>query len=239
MVMNNRAVEVSKLGVKKGKKILLDSISFTLEPGTITGLLGPSGAGKTTLMRVIMGIQIASSGKVEVLGRKAGSRVNRSKIGYVTQAPSVYPDLTVWQNLSYFATLVGADKKAVSSAIKKVNLQGKEKQLVVTMSGGERTRVSLAVALLSNPDLLVLDEPTVGLDPLLRRDLWKIFKDIAKTGKTLLISSHVMDEAAHCQKLLLVRDGTLLWNDSQAALLSATKKDSVENAFIELMEDQK
>lgn len=239
MVMNNLEVEVSDLGVKKGEKVLLESVTFTLEPGTITGLLGPSGAGKTTLMRVIMGIQIASSGEVTVLGKKAGSKANRSRIGYVTQAPSVYPDLTVWQNLSYFAKLIGVDKKAVSAAIKKVNLQGKEKQLIATMSGGERTRVSLAVALLGDPELLVLDEPTVGLDPLLRRDLWKIFKEMAKAGKTLLISSHVMDEAANCQQLLLVRDGNLLWNDSQKELLSSTKKTSVEEAFIELMEDRK
>src|SRR3990167_1043886 len=228
MVMNNLEVEVNDLGVKKGEKVLLESVSFTLEPGTITGLLGPSGAGKTTLMRVIMGIQIASSGKVTVLGKKAGSKANRSRIGYVTQAPSVYPDLTVWQNLSYFAKLIGVDKKAVSSAVKKVNLHGKEKQLAASMSGGERTRVSLAVALLGDPELLILDEPTVGLDPLLRRDLWKIFKEMAETGKTLLISSHVMDEAANCQQLLLVRDGKLLWNDSQKELLSSTKKTSVE-----------
>ncbi|MBI3494975.1 ABC transporter ATP-binding protein [Candidatus Saccharibacteria bacterium] len=237
--MSNFAIDVDDLSVQKKQKILLGSVSFRVEQGAIVGLLGPSGAGKTTLMRTLMGIQIPTAGKVEVLGKNAGDKANRSKIGYVTQAPSVYGDLTVKQNLSYFATLVGADKKAVAAAIKKVRLHGKDKQLVATLSGGERTRVSLAVALLGDPELLVLDEPTVGLDPILRRDLWKIFSEMARDGKTLIISSHVMDEAEHCEQLLLVRDSVLLWNEGKDKLLNTTNESSVEDAFIKLMEAEK
>ncbi|MDO8335869.1 MAG: ABC transporter ATP-binding protein [Candidatus Saccharibacteria bacterium] len=237
--MSNFAIDIDDLSVQNKQKILLGSVSFRIERGAIIGLLGPSGAGKTTLLRTIMGIQIQTAGKVKVLGRNAGDKANRSRIGYVTQAPSVYSDLTVAQNLSYFATLIGVDKKAVTAAIKKVHLQGKDKQLVATLSGGERTRVSLAVALLGDPELLVLDEPTVGLDPILRRDLWKLFSEMARGGKTLIISSHVMDEAEHCEQLLLVRDGVLLWNENKDKLLNTTKKTNVEDAFIKLMEDEK
>ena len=237
--MSNFAIDVDDLSVQKKQKTLLASVSFRIERGAIVGLLGPSGAGKTTLLRTIMGIQIPTAGKVKVLGKNAGDKANRSRIGYVTQAPSVYPDLTVRQNLSYFATLIGVDKKAVAKAIKKVRLHGKEKQLVSTLSGGERTRISLAVALLGDPELLVLDEPTVGLDPILRRDLWKLFSEMAREGKTLIISSHVMDEAEHCEQLLLVRDSVLLWNEDKDKLLNVTKESSVEDAFIKLMEEEK
>lgn len=239
MVMNNLEVEVSGLGVKKGEKVLLNSVTFTLEPGTITGLLGPSGAGKTTLMRVIMGIQIASSGEVIVLGKKAGSKANRSRIGYVTQSNSIYPDLTVAQNLKFFARISKADKQSVDRTLKVVHLYDKKNQLVSTLSGGEKTRVSLAVSLLADPDLLILDEPTVGLDPLLRRDLWKLFNVLAKKGKTIVVSSHVMDEALRCEQLLLLREGRLLWDDSAEKLLKVTKKTSVEDAFIDLMKGYK
>lgn len=239
MVMNNLEVEVNDLGVKKGEKVLLDSVSFTLQPGTITGLLGPSGAGKTTLMRVIMGIQIASSGEVIVLGKKAGSKANRSRIGYVTQSNSIYPDLTVAQNLKFFARISKADKQSVDRTLKVVHLYDKKNQLVSTLSGGEKTRVSLAVSLLADPDLLILDEPTVGLDPLLRRDLWKLFNILAKKGKTIVVSSHVMDEALRCEQLLLLREGRLLWDDSAEKLLKVTKKTSVEDAFIDLMKGYK
>lgn len=229
-----KAIEASKLVVRKQKTNILDELTFTVEKGTVTGLIGPSGSGKTTLMRAIVGVQIAK-GELTVLGEKAGHKQLRRKIGYVTQSPAVYPDLTVRQNLRYFGTLVGASRDSIDQVIADVQLQKQSKQLVETLSGGQKARVSLAVALLGDPELLVLDEPTVGLDPVLRNELWTLFESLAGQGKTLLVSSHVMDEAERCQNLLLLRDGKLLWHDSLAKLLHATKKDNVGDAFITMI----
>jgi ABC-2 type transport system ATP-binding protein len=225
------AIKASKLVVRKGRVPILNELSFEVQSGTVTGLIGPSGSGKTTLMRSIIGVQ-ASSGELTILGQKAGSKELRHKIGYVTQSPAVYPDLTVEQNLQYFGELVGADKNKVDRTIGQVRLQKQKKQLVESLSGGQKARVSLAIALLGEPELLVLDEPTVGLDPILRNELWDLFTDLAKSGKTLLISSHVMDEAERCDNLLLLRDGKLLWHESLDKLLDVTKKSSVGDAFI-------
>lgn len=171
-----------------------------------------------------------------MLGEPAGSAKLRPKVGYVTQSPSVYGDLTVRQNLAYFATLMRAPKKQVDEIIKTVGLQAQSKQVVDSLSGGQRARVSLAVALLGDPELLVLDESTVGLDPVLRQELWTLFAELAQRGKTLLISSHVMDEAEKCEQLLLVRDGQLLWSQSRLELLKQTGKVSVEDAFLAMVE---
>lgn len=222
--------------VTKGDKTILRAINFEIQTGTIAGLIGPSGAGKTTLMRAIVGVQQIHSGTLEVLGEPAGSAKLRPKVGYVTQSPSVYGDLTVRQNLAYFATLMRAPKKQVDEIIKTVGLQAQSKQVVDSLSGGQRARVSLAVALLGDPELLVLDEPTVGLDPMLRQELWGLFAELAQRGKTLLISSHVMDEAEKCEQLLLVRDGQLLWSQSRLELLKQTGKVSVEDAFLAMVE---
>jgi ABC-2 type transport system ATP-binding protein len=233
--MNKTAISVENISVSKQKHVLLRNLSFSVKPGVICGLLGPSGAGKTTLMRVLVGLQASHDGNVSVLGSQPGSKQNRRKIGYVTQSPSIYPDLTVIQNVAYFAKLTGVGTPEAKRTLEMVHLSSKSKQLVATLSGGEKTRASLAVALLGDPELLIMDEPTVGLDPLLRRDLWRLFKTIAASGKTLLISSHVMDEAAQSEQLLLLRDGQLLWSDSQEKLLEATKQNSVEDAFIRLV----
>jgi ABC-2 type transport system ATP-binding protein len=232
---SNIGIESRGLVVKKGHIDILKSLSFTVSSGKITGLIGPSGSGKTTLMRAIVGLQTLSKGNLDILGRPAGSRQLRQKVGYVSQAPAVYTDLTVGQNLAYFATITKANKSQIDEILKDVDLYERKKQLVGTLSGGQLARVSLAVALLGNPELLVLDEPTVGLDPLLRRDLWDLFHEMAADGKTLLISSHVMDEAERCDNVLLLRDGALLWHESKDELLKSSKTDSVEEAFLRLV----
>jgi ABC-2 type transport system ATP-binding protein len=227
------SVEVRDLRVTRGPNEVLHGLSFALEPGYVTGLLGPSGGGKTTLMRTLVGVQRGVRGTVSVLGLPAGSAELRHRIGYVTQAPAVYGDLTVQENLRYFAAMHGSP---VGDVLAEVALEGQRDQLVSTLSGGQRARVSLATALLGQPELLVLDEPTVGLDPVLRRDLWALFKQLAQQGCTLLVSSHVMDEASRCDRLLLLRDGVLVADDTLPALLERTKAKDVEGAFLALAE---
>jgi len=227
------------LTVEKAGQTILSGLTFTVQAGKITGLIGPSGSGKTTLMRSIVGVQKFSNGTLAVFGQNAGNKNLRTRIGYVTQSPAVYADLTVWQNLRYFAVLAKADKQQVNDVLKSVHLDGKKQQLVENLSGGERARVSLAIALLGDPDMLVMDEPTVGLDPVLRIELWELFAELAKKGKTLLVSSHVMDEAERCDQLLLMRSGKLLWSDSKDKLLQITRTDSVEKAFIKAINSRK
>lgn len=213
-------------------------MSVVIKQGAITGLVGPSGSGKTTLMRCIVGVQKYSGG-LKVLGHAAGSAALRPRIGYVTQSPAVYADLTVAQNLRYFARIVGAPLADVTLILKKVQLTAYANQLTGSLSGGQRARVSLAIALLGDPELLVLDEPTVGLDPLLRNELWQQFSELAKSGKTIIVSSHVMDEADRCDEVLLVRDGKLLWNDTRIKLLAHTKANNVNDAFIRMVGGKK
>ncbi|MFF7737616.1 ATP-binding cassette domain-containing protein [Streptomyces sp. NPDC007984] len=241
------AVHAENLTVVRGPRTVLRNLGFTVPRGQITGLLGPSGCGKSTLMRAIVGTQAKVTGTLDVLGRPAGHPTLRTRIGYVTQAPSVYDDLTVRQNLDYFAAILdpgraAADRRAadVTRAIADVDLTTHADALAGNLSGGQRGRVSLAVALLAAPELLVLDEPTVGLDPVLRRDLWNLFHDLATgRGATLLVSSHVMDEAERCHRLLLMRDGELLADDNPDALRTRTGADTVEHAFLHLVDEAK
>ena len=230
------AIAVDALRVKRGGRPVLHDVSFDAPRGSVIGLLGPSGCGKTTLIRSIVGVQIIESGRVTVLGEPAGSPSLRARVGYVTQAPSVYGDLTVVENLRYFARVLGVDRARVDEVIETVRLGPYAHQVTSSLSGGERARVSLATALLNEPDLLVLDEPTVGLDPVLRRELWDRFHRLAEAGATLLISSHVMDEAARCDNLLLMRDGRLLAAESPASLRERTGKQDLEEAFLALIE---
>jgi ABC-2 type transport system ATP-binding protein len=230
------SIQADKIVVEKEQRRILNELTFSIPAGTLTGLIGPSGSGKTTLMRSIMGVQVMKSGSLVVLGENAGSKQLRSRIGYVTQAPAVYEDLTVEQNLRYFAALVKAHKSQVNKVVSEVQLERRRHGLVKDLSGGERARVSLGLALLGDPAVLILDEPTVGLDPLLRRDLWNLFEELAEKGKTLLISSHVMDEAERCHRLLLLRDGELLWQDSKEKLLKTTGVSTVEEAFIHMID---
>jgi ABC-2 type transport system ATP-binding protein len=230
------AVTIERLRVVRGGRLVLPDVSLAVRAGTVTGLLGPSGSGKTTLMRAIVGVQIVAGGEVQVLGEPAGSPSLRRRVGYVTQAPSVYGDLTVRENLRYFAGIVGASRGRVDEVLETVGLAPLAGQLVRTLSGGERSRVSLGSALLGEPELLVLDEPTVGLDPVLRRDLWEFFHGLAESGATLLVSSHVMDEARRCDELVLLRDGRIVAAESPDALLARTGAADLEQAFLSLVE---
>jgi ABC-2 type transport system ATP-binding protein len=228
------AVKVRRLVVQRGGRTVLHGIDLDVPHGTIVGLLGPSGCGKTTLMRSIVGVQITASGEVEVLGTPAGSPSLRRRVGYVTQAPSVYNDLTVRENLQYFARILGAGSD-VDAVLARVGLDDHATQITRRLSGGELARVSLATALLGSPAVLVLDEPTVGLDPVLRADLWSAFHALAANGTTLLVSSHVMDEAERCDRLVLMRDGRVLAADTPTGLLADTDTATIEQAFLTLV----
>ncbi|MCW2874576.1 ABC transporter ATP-binding protein [Actinacidiphila oryziradicis] len=243
------AIRASGLVVVRGGRTVLDGLEFSIPQGQITGLLGPSGCGKSTLIRSIVGTQARVTGTLDVLGRPAGDRALRPRIGYVAQAPSIYDDLTVRQNLAYFAAILGTPRDTVDRALADVDLTSHAAALAGNLSGGQRSRVSLAVALLGEPELLVLDEPTVGLDPVLRRDLWNLFHRLAaERGATLLISSHVMDEAERCHRLLLMRDGRILaggtsqtefGGDTPEALRTRTGSETVEGAFLHLVDQAK
>ncbi|MFR9756457.1 ABC transporter ATP-binding protein [Streptomyces sp. TR06-5] len=235
------AVRARDLSVVRGGRTVLDDLAFQVPAGTVTGLLGPSGCGKSTLMRAIVGTQAKVTGELDVLGAPAGSAPLRSRVGYVTQDPSVYLDLTARQNLDYFAAVLGIPRRdrpgRIDSALADVDLTSHADALAGTLSGGQLSRVSLAVALLGTPDLLVLDEPTVGLDPVLRRDLWNLFHRIVRErGATMLISSHVMDEADRCGRLLLMRAGQILADDTPEGLRAHTGTRTVEDAFLHLVD---
>jgi ABC-2 type transport system ATP-binding protein len=226
---------VSRLQVTRGGTEVLRGLDFAVAAGEVTGLLGPSGCGKSTLMRALVGVQRITAGSVEVLGLPAGSAALRDQIGYVTQQPSVYDDLTVGENLRFFARILGVADGRVSECIDLVALGDHRDRVVGRLSGGQRSRVSLAVALLGEPRLLVLDEPTVGLDPVLRVELWQTFHQLAEAGAAVLVSSHVMDEASRCERLLLMREGRLIADDTPPALLERTGTDDIEHAFLSLV----
>jgi ABC-2 type transport system ATP-binding protein len=232
------AVSVTALRVSRGGRAILHGLDFAVPRGAITGLLGPSGCGKTTLMRAVVGVQIVESGEVRVLGESAGSAAVRARVGYVMQSPAVYLDLSARENLRYFARVLRAPPSRVDDALDLVQLTEHAGRPVRSLSGGQRTRVSLATALLGDPDVLVLDEPTVGLDPLLREDLWRTFHELAARGTTLVVSSHVMDEAARCDHLLLMREGRLLADLTPAELRERTGEDDMEQAFLRLIEPE-
>ncbi|MEP7022923.1 MAG: ABC transporter ATP-binding protein [Actinomycetota bacterium] len=233
--MINSAVVAEGLQVVRGGRPVLTDLTFGIAEGGVTGLLGPSGSGKTTFLRSVLGIQRISAGTVTVLGHPAGSPPLRSQIGYASQAASVYDDLTVAENLRYFAAALRVPRSDVDRVIDAVNLGSHTGQLAGRLSGGQRSRVSLAAAMLGTPRLLVLDEPTVGLDPVLREQLWALFHRLASDGATLLVSSHVMDEAERCDSLLLLRRGKVLAHDAPAALKHRTGTGSMDAAFLQLV----
>jgi ABC-2 type transport system ATP-binding protein len=235
-MMNDSVIDVDRLRVVRGGREVLPDFSVRIPAGSVVGLLGPSGSGKSTLIRAIVGVQIIESGRVTVLGEEAGSAGLRQKVGYVTQSPSVYTDLSVRDNVRYFASMLGADADSADRAIEAVDLTSHADALGGNLSGGQLSRVSLAAALVGEPELLVLDEPTVGLDPVLRRDLWELFHRLAATGTSLLVSSHVMDEASRCDRLLLLREGRLLADETLPDLLQRTGAADAEGAFLALID---
>jgi len=235
LLTSTDAVSITGLRVARGGSTVLHDLDLTIGRGSITGLLGPSGCGKTTLMRCIVGTQVIAGGRVEVLGRPAGSPALRHRVGYVTQNPTVYGDLKVIDNVRYFAALHGATPSATAETVSAVGLDEHRNSYCANLSGGQRSRVSLACALVGAPDLLVLDEPTVGLDPVLRVELWERFSDLARGGTTLLVSSHVMEEADHCGDLLLMRAGHLLAHTTPARLREDTRCSSLEDAFLSVI----
>jgi ABC-2 type transport system ATP-binding protein len=230
------AVAVDGLVVSRGERRVLHSLDFAVARGRITGLLGPSGCGKTTLMRAIVGVQVVESGAVHVLGEPAGSAAVRARVGYVTQVPAVYQDLSACENLRYFGRVLGAPAAKVDETLATIQLEEHADRPVRGLSGGQRARVSLGTALLGEPDVLVLDEPTVGLDPVLREDLWNMFHGLAERGATLIVSSHVMDEAARCDDLLLMREGRLIADLTPDELRARTGERDMERAFLRLIE---
>jgi len=230
------AIDVEALRVVRRGTVALAGLSLQIAAARVTGLLGPSGSGKSTLIRSIVGVQRVASGKVTVLGETAGSPSLRRRVGYMTQAPSVYADLSVRENLQYFARIVGAPRRRVDEVIETVALDGFAGRVVGRLSGGQQARVSLASALLNDPEVLVLDEPTVGLDPVLRRDLWTTFQELARRGRTLVVSSHVMDEAERCDDLLLLREGRLLAAGTPEELRARTGTRDLDSVFLQLIE---
>ena len=232
------SIVVDKLRIRRGGVIVLDDLSLSVASGRVAGLLGPSGSGKTTLMRAIVGVQIVESGTITVLGEPAGTPPLRWKVGYMTQNPAVYGELTVRENLRYFASILGAAPTNVEEVLETVDMTSFGDRVVNRLSGGQRARVSLATALIGSPQLLVLDEPTVGLDPVLRRDLWRAFNELAAQGKTLLVSSHVMDEADHCDDLLLLRDGKLVTTGTPADVRAQSGKQDLDEAFLVLINEE-
>jgi ABC-2 type transport system ATP-binding protein len=236
--MLSSVVSVSDLRVDRGGREVLHGLTFEVPHGSVVGLLGPSGCGKTTLMRAIVGVQVVRSGAVTVFGSPAGSPALRRLVGYATQKPAIYTDLTVAENMRYFASVLGAPRGDADRVIDEVGLGVNRHQVVATLSGGELSRASLAAALLGSPELLVLDEPTVGLDPVLRQELWELFHELADRGVTLLISSHVMDEAARCQRLFLMRDGHILADDTPEGLRAATGTTDLEGAFLRVIAER-
>jgi ABC-2 type transport system ATP-binding protein len=229
------AVEIRGLRVRRRDALVFNGLDLDVRASVVTGLIGPSGGGKSTLMRAIVGVQRVEQGSVRVFGLDAGTLAARRITGYMTQSLSVYDDLTVAENLAYFASAAGAGQADAARVIDVVGLPAERSALVRKLSGGQRARVSLAAALLGRPRLLVLDEPTVGLDPLLRAELWTTFRSLAAEGASLLVSSHVMDEAERCDELVLVREGAVLAAEPPARLVSRMSARSVEDAFLKLV----
>ena len=213
----------------------VDGVTFDLVPGRIYGLLGPNGSGKTTLIRLMTGLTRATAGTVDVLGVRMPSRTNLARIGYMTQSDGIYPALTAGENVRFFGSAFGVqDREASREALELVDLADRRDTISGTLSGGQRRRLSLACALVHRPPVLFLDEPTVGVDPLLRVQFWAHFRTLADGGATLIVSSHVMDEADRCDELLFVRSGKVTARGTGRELRTRAGTDDLEQAFLRL-----
>jgi len=230
------AISITNLTVIRDGNTILHELDLEVESGKILGLLGPSGSGKTTVMRSIVGLQRLTAGSIKVLGIPAGEKELRSRISYSTQDASIYRDLTCNENLDYFSALQGRSSTTTAEILELVDLGKNRKQLAGTLSGGERARLALATALVGKPEILILDEPTIGLDPLLRRDLWSLFHRFTEAGKTLLVSSHMMEEADYCDELVLLREGAILAKGSPPQLRLEAGLENMDAVFISLVE---
>lgn len=234
--MTETAIQATGVHKRFGATAALAGLDLEVRTGEIYGLLGPNGSGKTTLIRCLAGLLRADSGSLTVLGRSPRETVAAGRVGYMTQAAALYGDLSVAENLAFFARLQGvADAGTrIDEALATVDLLGRKRSIVSALSGGMRTRVSLAAALLHRPDLLLLDEPTVGVDPVQRQEFWVHFRALAASGVTILISSHVMDEAGRCDRLGLIRAGRLLASGTADELTRRAGAADLEAAFLAL-----
>jgi ABC-2 type transport system ATP-binding protein len=227
------AVRATGLVKRFGDIAAVDGMTFDLAPGRIYGLLGPNGSGKTTLIRLLTGMTRATEGHAEVLGVRMPSRPTLARIGYMTQSDGIYPALTVGENARFFAAAYGAEgPTAVADVLALVELADREKAIAGELSGGQRRRLSLACALVHRPSVLFLDEPTVGVDPLLRVQFWAHFRALADAGATIVVSSHVMDEADRCDELLFIRAGKVIARGAGGDLRREAGTDDLEAAFL-------
>ncbi len=236
----DEAIKIKNLSVVLGNNFkALKNVNLEFETGKIIGIIGPSGAGKTTLVRSIVGRLQFKSGEITIFDKAAGSPELRNQISYMTQELSVYSDLTVKENLRYFAIMAGISrkqiKKTVNNVLQVVDMSNRSKSLMTNLSSGQKQRVSLAIALIGSPRLMVLDEPTVGLDPVLRDKLWRLFGVLAKRGITLIVTSHSMDEAKRCDDLVLIRDSEVIAHSSPDELRKKTGTQSIEQSFLKLV----
>ena len=234
----NEAIVIDDLKVTRGSRRVLKGVSISLEKGSITGLLGPSGSGKSTLIRSIAGVQKVESGTVTILGRPAGSRAARASVGYMTQASAAYKDLTVRENVAHWARIARAPASAADEIISQLRLTDRAHALASNISGGQASRLSLACTMVGNPPVLLLDEPTVGLDPVLREEIWDLIRERAAAGTTVLVSSHVMDEAQRCDSLIFIREGGILATGTADDILEETATSSMDAAFLALAKEQ-
>ena len=234
--MRNSAILATDVHKRFGPVVALDGLDVDVRSGEIYGLLGPNGSGKTTFIRCLAGLVRPETGAITVLGQEPLRAVQAGRVGYMTQAAALYGDLSVGENLSFFAKLEGLAnaEQRMESVLRTVDLGDRRKSVVSTLSGGMRTRLSLAIALLHEPDLLLLDEPTVGVDPVLRQELWTHLRSLASGGTTILVSSHVMDEASRCDRLGLIRAGRILAEGSASDLVARAGANDLESAFLAL-----